>query len=158
MNKVYGIDWSRKTEKELVTCAQDGFVKVIIIFSNNKFWDYSQPRTCLASIETGVPVWRARFAPFGNYIVSLPQRNDYNLYLWDPLSVSKPLIVFSGHTDIVKEFVWRKVGNEFQLVTWSKDQHLRLWPINPADLAVNRSSSLSNAPDESTYRGFSSLG
>lgn len=31
MNKVYGIDWSPKVEKELVTCAQDGLVKVCII-------------------------------------------------------------------------------------------------------------------------------
>ncbi len=28
MSKVYGIDWSRNMEKELITCAQDGMVKV----------------------------------------------------------------------------------------------------------------------------------
>ena len=28
MNKVYGIDWSPREEKKLVTCAQDGFIKV----------------------------------------------------------------------------------------------------------------------------------
>jgi WD40 repeat protein len=84
----------------------------------------------------------------------LPQRNDNNLYLWDTASVTKPLLTFSGHTDTVKEFVWRKLGNEYQLVTWSKDQHLRLWPVDPANLVVSRSNSLSKA----TERGFSNHG
>ncbi len=94
-------------------------------------------------------MWRTRFTPFGNYIVSLPQRNDNDLYLWDAASVTKPLITFSGHTDTVKDFVWRKIGNEFQLVTWSKDQHLRLWPVNQENLVVSRST-LSKVPE----RGF----
>ena len=74
--------------------------------------------------------------------MTLPQRKDNKLYLWDCNSLAEPLIVFSGHTDIVKEFVWRKTLGQFQLVTWAKDQHLRLWPVDPEDLLIARSSSL----------------
>ncbi|KAG2145205.1 hypothetical protein DEU56DRAFT_197005 [Suillus clintonianus] len=41
--------------------------------------------------------------------------------------------VFEGHTDLVKEFVWRMrvlKGGEYQLITWSKDRTLRLRPVN----------------------------
>ncbi|CDO74222.1 hypothetical protein BN946_scf184721.g1 [Trametes cinnabarina] len=56
---------------------------------------------------------------------------------------------FEGHTDVVKEFVWRRGGEggfytfregniltrkadncEFQLITWSKDKTLRFWPVD----------------------------
>ncbi|KAK7061329.1 WD-repeats-region domain-containing protein [Favolaschia claudopus] len=44
----------------------------------------------------------------------------------------EPVEVFEGHTDVVKEFVWRRGndGNAFQLITWSKDRTLRFWPVN----------------------------
>jgi len=38
---------------------------------------------------------------------------------------------FEGHSDVVKEFVWRKGNNgDSQLITWSKDRTLRFWPID----------------------------
>ncbi|KAF7354044.1 WD-REPEATS-REGION domain-containing protein [Mycena venus] len=42
----------------------------------------------------------------------------------------EPVEVFEGHTDVVKEFVWRRGGDgtAFQLITWSKDRTLRFWP------------------------------
>jgi hypothetical protein len=68
----------------------------------------------------------------------MPQRTETSLYLYNREKPEKPVHSFDGHTDIVKEFVWRWKGDpdhaenrEFQLVTWSKDQNLRLWPIRP---------------------------
>ena len=54
------------------------------------------------------------------------------------LGNDKPVHTFEGHTDVVKDFVWRSRGGEdanfenreFQLVTWSKDQTLRIWPVS----------------------------
>lgn len=48
-----------------------------------------------------------------------------------------PVQTFEGHSDVVKDFVWRSRGGEdanfenreFQLVTWSKDHTLRIWPV-----------------------------
>ena len=125
MKKIYGLDWSRTNEREFLTCSQDGLVK---------FWDFSQPRMCLATIETSAPVWRARFAPFGNYVVTMPQRKDTNLYIWNYEKLEEPVFTLSGHTDVPIEFVWRITNNEcekeYELVTLSKDQQLRLWPID----------------------------
>ena len=47
-------------------------------------------------------------------------------------SPKSPVEIFEGHTDVVKEFVWRKDGREteFQLITWSKDRTLRFWPVD----------------------------
>lgn len=46
--------------------------------------------------------------PFGSGILSLPQRGQTVVDMWNP-SVSKdPVYTFEGHTDVVKEFVWRR--------------------------------------------------
>lgn len=50
----------------------------------------------------------------------------------------QPVERFEGHGDVVKEFVWRHRGGndtnfddrDFQLVTWSKDRTLRIWPVS----------------------------
>jgi hypothetical protein len=54
------------------------------------------------------------------------------------LKSDNPVEVFEGHDDVVKEFVWRNKGGhdqefedrEFQLITWSKDRTLRIWPVS----------------------------
>ncbi|KAJ3183949.1 hypothetical protein HDU85_001799 [Gaertneriomyces sp. JEL0708] len=130
MTKIYGIDWSRNHEDMIITCSQDRQVK---------FWDITRPQTHQAKIVTGSPVWRARFTPFGNGVVTMPQRKDTNLLLWSCDDLENPVYSFEGHTDVPREFVWRVRGDKsdlgddraFQLITWSKDQHLRLWPIDP---------------------------
>ena len=74
----------------------------------------------------------------------MPQRLETSLSLWNSDKPEKPVHSFQGHKDVVKEFVWRtREGGdsdvddrEFQLVTWSKDQHLRLWPIKDEHLQV----------------------
>jgi hypothetical protein len=86
------------------------------------------------TISTTYPVWRARNLPFGQGVVSLPQRGDKGLEMY---SASGLVERFEGHDDVVKEFVWRTRGGdndsfedrEFQLITWSKDRTLRIWPV-----------------------------
>ncbi|KAJ3271608.1 hypothetical protein HDV01_006478 [Terramyces sp. JEL0728] len=103
MTKIYGIDWSISQEHEILSCSQDKLVK-----------------------------------PFGNGIVTMPQRKDNNLYLWNRDNTRAPVYTFAGHKDVPTEFVWRynrdsafnHAYQDFQLVTWSKDMHLRLWPIS----------------------------
>ncbi|KAJ7500604.1 hypothetical protein B0H11DRAFT_784912 [Mycena galericulata] len=50
---------------------------------------------------------------------------------WGGADGDEPVEVFEGHTDVVKEFVWRRGadGATFQLITWSKDRTLRFWPV-----------------------------
>ncbi|KAI9097374.1 hypothetical protein DFS34DRAFT_659789 [Phlyctochytrium arcticum] len=126
MTKIYGIDWSRNNADEIITCSQDKLVK---------FWDITSPRTCQATITTSSPVWRARFTPFGNGVVTMPQRRDTNLLMWNCDNPTSPVYSFEGHADVPREFVWRVRGGDdgdesaYQLVTWSKDQTLRLWAI-----------------------------
>lgn len=72
----------------------------------------------------------------------MPQRKDNSLYLWNLDKPEAPAYTFAGHSDTPTEFVWRvksqdqskasitDFAQEYQLVTWSKDMHLRLWPIS----------------------------
>lgn len=142
-SKIYGIDWSRDTSlglSRLVTCSLDGDVK---------WWDLDSPAAQAAiaerrlvteaetTIKTHTPIWRARHLPFGNGVMTLPQRGDTSLSLWAKDKPDSPVHRFEGHRDIVKEYLIRTQGGSdrdhddrrFQLITWSKDQTLRLWPI-----------------------------
>jgi WD40 repeat protein len=173
-SKIYGIDWSRDTSlglDRLVTCSLDRTVK---------FWNLASDTSQAAIgarelvteaesiIETKTPVWRARHLPFGNGVMTLPQRGDTTLSMWAKDDAEEPKATFAGHTDIVKEYLFRAKGGQdresddrqFQLITWSKDQTLRLWPVsdeqtrkvghkpgNPIRVLLTRA----NAPDVS-YR------
>ncbi|KAA8900006.1 hypothetical protein FN846DRAFT_165029 [Sphaerosporella brunnea] len=134
--KIYGLDWNRTRPTGIVTCALDKSVR---------FWDYEYAPndTPERIIHAPFPVWRARHTPFGWGLLAMPQRGDNSLYLWDRLSPSQnpePVAKFEGHTDTVKEFVWRWRGGErddngddreFQLVTWGLDKDIRLWDVSP---------------------------
>jgi hypothetical protein len=64
-------------------------------------------------IQTSYPVWRARDLPFGQGVLSLPQRGETALEMFvygDEEVMQNAVEVFEGHTDVVKEFVWRKGG------------------------------------------------
>ncbi|KAJ2933260.1 hypothetical protein H1R20_g3837, partial [Candolleomyces eurysporus] len=122
-SKIYGIDWSHHLRNEIVTCSLD---KTIKTWDTN---DCNAPKSC---IETDYPVWRARNLPFGQGVLSLPQRGETRLEMF--ARGESPMLVetFDGHSDVVKEFVWRKgAPDEFQLITWSKDRTLRFWPVSP---------------------------
>ncbi|KAI9486044.1 MAG: hypothetical protein EXX96DRAFT_592887 [Benjaminiella poitrasii] len=118
--KIYGIDWSRQNDHDI-------------------FWNIYTPEVEEEVIVTDTPIWRARNTPFGNGVLIMPQRTDSKLTLYNRASPETPVHAFDGHQDTVKEFVWRWKGDnqgadgddrEFQLVTWSKDQNLRLWPVS----------------------------
>lgn len=50
----------------------------------------------------------------------MPQRGETVLEMYASDDSERPVEVFSGHTDVVKEFVWRKGGpGEFCTVTSS---------------------------------------
>ncbi|KAG6836530.1 hypothetical protein H0H93_007076 [Arthromyces matolae] len=122
--KIYGIDWAHDRRDEIVTCSLDKTIKT---------WDTStddlQPKS---TINTAYPVWRARALPFGRGVLSLAQRGYTALDMYSADRSDMPTERFEGHTDVVKEFVWRKGGeDEYQLITWSKDRTLRFWPVAP---------------------------
>nr|KAG5712261.1 hypothetical protein BaRGS_014611 [Batillaria attramentaria] len=103
-------------------------------------WDCTNPRRCDGSINCGAPVRRARYTPFGAGLVTVvvPQlrRGENSLYMWKmtPENQVQPIHTFVGHKDVVLEFQWRKQPEgvrDQQLVTWSRDQSLRIWRIEP---------------------------
>lgn len=69
-----------------------------------------QITTPRVTIQTAFPVWRARDLPFGKGVLSMPQRGDAALEMWSADNLSEPVERFEGHTDVVKEFVWRRGG------------------------------------------------
>ncbi|KIJ64123.1 hypothetical protein HYDPIDRAFT_112664 [Hydnomerulius pinastri MD-312] len=137
--KIYGIDWAHARVHDLVTCSLDKTIKVWNVHEASAFPHSSHPQAHtnhpqpVTTITTTYPVWRARNLPFGRGVLSLPQRGETALEMWAEGNEDTPVEVFEGHTDVVKEFVWRKgglEGGEYQLITWSKDRTLRFWPVD----------------------------
>uniref|UniRef100_A0A3P9NQX9 WD repeat domain 59 n=1 Tax=Poecilia reticulata TaxID=8081 RepID=A0A3P9NQX9_POERE len=128
LSKIHGLDWHRDNEFVFATSSQDNSVR---------FWDYRQPRKYLSVLSCQVPVWKARYTPFSSGLVTVmvPQlRRENSLLLWSVLDLNSPVHAFVGHDDVVLEFQWRpqKEGSrDFQLVTWSRDQTLRIWRVEP---------------------------
>ncbi|KAF5339452.1 hypothetical protein D9611_009784 [Ephemerocybe angulata] len=121
-SKIYGIDWSHHLRNEIVTCSLDKTIKT---------WDTNNSHAPNSCIQTDYPVWRARNLPFGQGVLSLPQRGETRLEMFARGESPKLVETFDGHSDVVKEFVWRKgAPDEFQLITWSKDRTLRFWPVS----------------------------
>ncbi|XP_053722133.1 GATOR complex protein WDR59 isoform X2 [Synchiropus splendidus] len=128
LSKIHGLDWHPENEFVLATSSQDNSVR---------FWDFRKPKNYLNILSCQVPVWKARYTPFSHGLVTVmvPQlRRENSLLLWSTLDLNSPVHAFVGHDDVVLEFQWRpqKEGSsDFQLVTWSRDQTLRIWRVDP---------------------------
>ncbi|XP_076648248.1 WD repeat domain 59 isoform X1 [Halictus rubicundus] len=129
LTKIHGLDWCPFQQNQLATSSQDCTVKI---------FDISNPRRAESIVTTNSPVWRVRYTPFGEGLVTIvvPQlrRGENSLLLWNTTNLGAPIYTFVGHTDVVLEFQWRhqKLENsEFELITWSKDQCLRIYKIDP---------------------------
>ena len=126
ISRVYSVDWSPHSKDHLVTSAQDCFVKFFNITSSAK--------GAMSSLKTALPVWKAKYTPFGDglatVIVPQLQRNDHSLFLWNHKHLDFPVHSFFGHKDVILEYGWRNT-EELQMVTFSKDHTLRLWAIEP---------------------------
>ncbi|XP_032816499.1 GATOR2 complex protein WDR59 isoform X1 [Petromyzon marinus] len=128
LSKIHGLDWHPDNEFILATSSQDNSVK---------FWDIRNPRKNIHVLSCQVPVWKARYTPFSNGLITVmvPQlrRGENSLLLWNLGELGAPVHTFVGHNDVVLEFNWRKQREglkDFQLVTWSRDQSLRIWRID----------------------------
>ncbi|KAL9586654.1 MAG: hypothetical protein Q9203_003792 [Teloschistes exilis] len=136
--KIYGVDWNRTETNSVATCSLDKTIK---------FWDYtSDSDKPERTIRTPFPVWRARHTPFGSGLLAMPQREDFDLHLYDrrPCEQSQephsmPMVHrFDSHEGQVKEFLWRARGSiedskdsrDFQLVSWGSDRVLRLHRVD----------------------------
>lgn len=130
LSKINGLDWSPVDGHKLLTCSLDNAVKV---------WDiFEDTRNAKAVCDHRAPVWRAKYTPPGNGILTVPlstasQRTIINVpYLWNITNLKTPFQTFYGATSTL-EFHWRSTEGEegFQLLTWSKDQMLKLWNLDP---------------------------
>lgn len=129
-NNIRCLDWSYTNENQLVTCSQDCTVK---------FFEINNLKKTENILNTVTPVWRAKYTPFGDgiLIVLVPpeKRVDNNLLLWNLSATNTPIHTFVGHSDTILEFQWLKnyedKNSEHELITWSKDQTMRLWHVVP---------------------------
>ncbi|KAL9922949.1 WD repeat domain 59 isoform 1-T1 [Glossina fuscipes fuscipes] len=142
LNRVHGINWSHRRETCLATASQDGTVK---------YFDINNPRRAEKIITTSSPVWRARYTPIGNGLVSIvvPHlgRGENSLLLWSNSKQYDPVCSFVGHTDVILDFAWRpdrENPSEIELVTWSRDRTLRVWKIDDMLLKLCEPDSDSN--------------
>ncbi|CAI4873039.1 AFH_G0010020.mRNA.1.CDS.1 [Saccharomyces cerevisiae] len=141
VSSVNSIDFNRFKYSEIMSSSNDGTVK---------FWDYSKSTTeSKRTVTTNFPIWRGRYLPFGEGYCIMPMVGGNNaVYLvnlcddddseQNKKTKLQPIYAFKGHSDRVIDFLWRSRhtydgdydDREFQLVTWSKDCDLKLWPIS----------------------------
>lgn len=73
-----------------------------------------------------------RYTPFGDGLVTIAKNVDFRIQLWNIFKDS--LIAtetFDGHSDVIQNFDYRITSEYgYQLITWSKDQTLRLWSFD----------------------------
>ncbi|GAB0090407.1 GATOR complex protein Wdr59 [Sergentomyia squamirostris] len=129
--RIHGINWSHRHESQLTTASQDGTVK---------YFDINQARSLEKMIKVSSPVWRARYTPRGDGLVTVmvPHTGHdelSSLQLWSNSNQRAPICTFLGHTDVVLDFAWRPqyshdTDPDIELITWSRDQTLRLWRVD----------------------------
>lgn len=129
MARIHGINWSHEHETRLTTASQDGTVK---------YFDINHPRKAEAIITTPSIVWRARYTPFANGLVTIIvphlEHGQNSLLLWSNSKQNAPICEFEGHKDVVLDFAWRPKrdsnSDDRELISWSRDQTLRIWKVS----------------------------
>ncbi|XP_012550057.1 GATOR2 complex protein WDR59 isoform X2 [Bombyx mori] len=132
--KIHGVDWSPHHEYQLVTSSHDGSIK---------YFDINNARRPENVIMTNFPVWRAIYTPFGSGLLTigvgwggLPRAEQAGVIgIWVGGTLTHRLV---GHTDTVQTMVWRSntSPSNYQLVTWGRDQSLRVWAMHPSLLKM----------------------
>ncbi|XP_068621024.1 GATOR2 complex protein WDR59 [Battus philenor] len=132
--KIHGVDWSPHHEYQLVTSSHDGSIK---------FFDINNARRPENIIMTNFPVWRAIYTPFGSGLLTigvgwggLPRVEQAGVIgIWVGGILTHRLV---GHTDTVQTMVWRPntSPSNYQLITWGRDQSLRVWTMHPSLLKM----------------------
>ncbi|XP_047514781.1 GATOR complex protein WDR59 isoform X1 [Pieris napi] len=132
--KIHGVDWSPHHEYQLVTSSHDGSIK---------YFDINNARRPENVIMTNFPVWRAIYTPFGSGLLTigvgwggLPRVEQAGVIgIWIDGTLTHRL---AGHTDTVQTMVWRPntLPSNYQLVTWGRDQTLRIWTMHPSLLKM----------------------
>lgn len=148
LQKINGMDWNpNKTscdQDQLITCSQD---------NNIKLWDLNANKIKpSATLPTRTPAWRIRYTPISpNAILTstLPQlrsRTDCQaLKLWSmkpnryEQKKLEPLLALVGHSDVIVDFDWRSrpSSSGCEIISWSKDQTLRVWRIDQQFIEMN---------------------
>ncbi|XP_059613286.1 GATOR complex protein Wdr59 isoform X2 [Phlebotomus argentipes] len=142
--RIHGINWSHRHESQLTTASQDGTVK---------YFDINNVRSLEKMIKVSSPVWRARYTPSGDGLLTVVVPHSghdelSNLQLWSNSNQRTPVCTFLGHTDVVLDFAWRP-NMDMELITWSRDRTLRLWRIDEdIQKLINREDSASDKIDD----------
>ncbi|KAI9144603.1 hypothetical protein BKA69DRAFT_809018 [Paraphysoderma sedebokerense] len=132
--KIYSICWSPVNENEIATSSQDKTVK---------FWNIIDLENSQGVINTGYPVSKCQYTPFGLGVVTTSYRKqEPSLVFWSRSDLSQPAFEVTGFSDIVQDFGWRikrqtetnDDNNEFQLITWSSSQQLKVSTMEPSQL------------------------
>jgi len=126
LSRIYDLDWSFDQEDSLATSSQDSTVQ---------FWNLNSPNKAENVIKIpGAPVWKLQHTPVGSGLLTLVMhtllRGENNLMLWNRQDLRVPVHTFYGHTDMVIDFGWSSQGGRSQLVTWSKDNTMRVWDMD----------------------------
>uniref|UniRef100_A0A915J0L2 GATOR complex protein WDR24 n=1 Tax=Romanomermis culicivorax TaxID=13658 RepID=A0A915J0L2_ROMCU len=136
LSKVLSLDWHWKNEASFVSSSLDRTVKV---------FDFMKPNDPEIHFSTPGPVWKARFATFGDgavLTIPFPQvgRTEHNVFLWNISAAPAASVVhtFGGYANVVLDFCVRNIPtnddnvseNVVQLYTLCKDGSMRLWTID----------------------------
>lgn len=148
LQKINGMDWNpNKTtsdHEQLITCSQDNTIKL---------WDLNANKIKpSANLATRTPAWRIRYTPVSSSAIltstwpQLRSRNECtSLKLWslkpDRYDQKKLELILNlvSHTDIIVDFDWRArpSGTGCELISWAKDQTLRIWRIDNQFIEMN---------------------
>ena len=147
LQKINGMDWNPNRNncdhEQLITCSQDNTIKL---------WDLNANKIRpSATLPTRTPAWRVRYTSVSPYALmssTLPQLRSRSECMTLKLWFIKPsryeqklelILNLVGHTDVIVDFDWRKsaASGASEVVSWSKDQTLRLWRIDNQFIEMN---------------------